>query len=136
MSKGKNERIEELEKQVKKILWCLNWDFQRLQDLTDRVETLEAAEKVRTGAPSKVIVSEQPQCTRTHVCGTGDPCNGYARWRGRRWLDLLTVDEMSRWENSDLTAEAIYNQRPKTQSQSQSQSQSQPSTKQDGRVEG
>ncbi len=43
MIKGISERIEELEKQVKKILWCLNWDFQRLQDLTDRVETLEAA---------------------------------------------------------------------------------------------
>jgi len=42
MSKGYNERIEELEKQVKSILWCLNWDYERLIKLTDRVEKLEA----------------------------------------------------------------------------------------------
>ena len=53
MSKGKNERIEELENQVKSLLWCCNWDFQRLQDLTDRAETLESVENDRKAAVNK-----------------------------------------------------------------------------------
>ncbi len=154
MSKGKNERIEELENELVAIrTWekvqieinetllncvkdlgdrveklesgaklssdtakfCFNWDFERLQNLERRLMTLEAP--VQTDAPSKVIVSEQPQCTRDHVCGTGDPCNGYARTESwAKFYVLLTDAEKDRWENSDLTAEAIYNQRPKTQS--------------------
>ena len=50
MSKGKNERIEELEKQVKSILWCIDWDFKRITSLTDQVNVLEADLKVRKDA--------------------------------------------------------------------------------------
>ena len=133
ISKGISDRIEELENQVKSLLWCCKWDLQRLQDLTDRVETIEAVEKDRKNHEdvagsipadgSNISLETQPesseptQCTRTHVCGTEDPCNGYARTESwAKFYVLLTDAEKDRWENSYLTAEAIYNQRPKPQS--------------------
>lgn len=119
VNKAQTARINKLESDAKlssdTAKFCFNWDFERLQNLERRLMTLEAP--VQTDAPSKVIVSEQPQCTRDHVCGTGDPCNGYARTESwAKFYVLLTDAEKDRWENSDLTAEAIYNQRPKTQS--------------------
>ena len=69
MSKGKNERIEELEKQVKNILWCIDWDFNRIKTLTDRVEVLEADLKARKNAETRFRLMTEALSARARAGG-------------------------------------------------------------------
>jgi hypothetical protein len=93
-------RILKLEKDMKSTLWCLNWDYERLVKLTDRLEKAEAYiaslksstaekeeyERARAELKRKLNGSTPVQCgtviecTRNHICGRdNDPCNGWAR---------------------------------------------------------